>query len=361
MNRPLLALSAFALLTACGTRPPIDIDAPVRLQSKANFYLRTGMDTDPSVYLGRFIPRGTPPDEIDEANAQRTECSSYFSVRQVGGGGVQLDEYFAATSQAAAALGISGSPGFGVQHGAVHIVRARYKFLAKWIAHLRDPAGFAECCAKADNNCSDKVIGEFIGGSGDLMQAAQSMSESDGRVPGAAQFDVRDGYTWRVAQTIPEPNPPGSPPVFFAFKLSPVRIVDPEPGAQDWCDKVPKVSHGMYFCGVSRWVNSEADARDMAMLHAHRQTVRHLGNLLRQGGSGSRQAQDRASAIDLVLQDQTRFQHASEGLVRFMKDENWKIEEEPGPQRWRYKAKVLAFIHKNEIEAATAVVERAGR
>lgn len=357
MNRPLVILGAFALLTACGTRPPSGMTSPVRVQGKANFYLRTGFDTDPSAYLGRFVPRGTPADAIDDANTVRTECSNFFSVRRVGGGGVQLDEYFSASSQAAAALGISSSPAIGVQHGAARIARIRYTFVDKWIADLRDPAGFAECCARTDNNCSDRIIGEFIGGTGDLMQAVQAASETQGSIPAIAQLDVRDGYAWRTSQSMPNP-------VFFAFKLSPVAPGAPGGGSaaqQDWCRKVPKVGHGQYFCGVSEWVDSEAVARETALLDAQRQTVRFLGTRIQQDGSGSRQAQGRANAIDLVLRDQARFQRASEGLVRYMKDEDWKIEEEQGTQRWRYRAKVLAFIHNNQVRDAAAAVERAAR
>ena len=107
MSRPSprsIVLLGAAVLAPVGLAIAKKIPAPEFVPPTTNFHLRTAFDTDPSVYLGRFVP----DDDMvpDEATARKTACSQYLSVRKVGGGGVEYDEVFEASSAAAMGLGI---------------------------------------------------------------------------------------------------------------------------------------------------------------------------------------------------------------------------------------------------------------
>jgi hypothetical protein len=54
--------------------------------------LESGLfDTDPSGYIGRFVPRGSL--EVDETSAMPLMCSQYVSHRFVDGGGVRMTPF----------------------------------------------------------------------------------------------------------------------------------------------------------------------------------------------------------------------------------------------------------------------------
>ncbi len=73
--------------------PPADFVPPT-----SNFHLRAAFDTEPSVYLGRFIQDGRG--EVYETTERKTSCSGFIAIRQVRGGNVQYDEVFQASASA---------------------------------------------------------------------------------------------------------------------------------------------------------------------------------------------------------------------------------------------------------------------
>lgn len=345
----LCALSAGAL-TGCGggVVQPEGRGASMP-RPKPNFFLRTGFDTDPSTYLGRFVPAGTPPEAIDDANAIRTTCSQFFKVRKVGGGGVRYDEYFAASQSASAGLNLPEvSPVTAQASGqAGQVVRVQYTLIEKWVVDLDDPAGYSKCCAEADNHCSPQIIGEFLSGTGRLLYADSSASDASVGMAGNG-LEAKDGFIWRQAVDFPQP-------VFFAFKLTPSQAVAGTPSTQaNWDTKVPAVGHGKYFVGVSEWLASEAVARDGALLDARRQAIKYLGETISQKGSGGTAISGNGADFETRIQSGEVFERASRGVARFVKDQDWKVEEDRTPTGRRYRAKVLAFIGNDQVDAAAA-------
>lgn len=357
-----LALAALTMpLLACGGGPSGPTLQPTMVRPKANFFLRTGFDTDPSVYLGRFVPDAVGDGDIDDANAQRTACSQFFTIRKVKGGGVTYDEYFRASESASAGLSLPADDvpiKAGISHQNGRVVRVQYTLTDKWIADLTDPAGYDACCRKADGNCSGRIVGEFLGGTGKLYYADMRATSADLKAAEMAGVEYRDGVAWRQAVEFKQP-------VFFAFKLSPANGgVGPGAGsaAADWAGgKVPKVGHGQYFVGVSEWVVSERLARDQALLEARRQVIRYLGEAIQQSATRNETLAGDLAALTARLEEKGTLQRASQGVASFVKDEDWKVESTQGPDGWQYKAKVLAFIATDTLEQAARAAADATR
>ena len=107
-----LHLAAVAVLcSACGPGQTSLRPAPPAAPRPAvsNVHLRSAMDADPSVYLGRFVSDDAPASSIDEAMAAKLACSTHFTVRKVDAGGVEFDHVYQASSQAFAGLNIPQS------------------------------------------------------------------------------------------------------------------------------------------------------------------------------------------------------------------------------------------------------------
>lgn len=351
---PALSLCAAALLASCGPPPaPGRIELP---RPKPNFYMRTGFDDDPSPYIGRFIPDSATPNTIDDAASRKTECSQYYSIRRVGGGGVTFDEYFAASNAAAAGLNVPTDLPLraGASGGTGQVLRVQYTLTGKWIGDVSDPAAYARCCAEADGRCTQRVIGEFLEGTGRIYRATVSHTEGGASTP-AAGVEFRDGMYWR--ETVEFQNP-----IFFAFKLTPgrpERANSPAGGAcpPEWARRPPRVAHGTYFVGVSEWIDSEQRARDEAMLHARRQLIRFLGQFIRENSERGESTRGQAGKLASTVEQTTNLDLAAQALTRFVKDEDWCLESTQGPDRWQYRAYVLAFLSNEARQpAADAIV-----
>lgn len=338
----LCALAAPALLSACGgmsdTLPTVgELNLP---RPKANFYVRSGFDTDPSSYLGRFIPAGVPAGQIDDAHGVRTPCSQHYAIRKVSGGQVKYDEYFTASQEASAGLNLPQLPTVSAElsHETQQVVRVQYTLHEKWIADLEDPAAYARCCAQAVENCSGQIISEFLSGTGKLLYVDGAQRGGSLGAMGTG-VSMKDGFQWQQAVEFEQP-------VFFAFKLAPAQLQAPAERTSNWDTKVPKVSYGEYFVGVSEWLSSEAIARDGALLDARSQAIKYLGERIQQQGS----ARHSVSAQGVESSVEAQIERASAGVARLMKDEDWKIEEEQGPTGYRYRVKVLAFMGSEQLE-----------
>jgi hypothetical protein len=331
-----LIFGTLLLAAACGSRPAVDDsrNLAAALEAKPNFFLRgSGLDQDPSAYLGRFVPDDAGPEAVDEAAAMRLACSEHFTVRKVKAGNVELDEYFTAGTSAAASLGLPAAGGSAAfEQG--RVVRVRYRLTEKWIADLADPAGFEACCKRAGDQCTRRVVGEFLAGTGEILTtASQGLGADVAGTTGAAE--LKDGVAWSRKIRFDEP-------VFFAFRLTENRFTGPGTCAANWADEPPRSAQGRYFVGVSEWVESERLAREQAMFDARRQVVRYLGEHIRQG--------------DARFGDEGFVQRSSAALAKFVKDECWKPEQYEGPEGWRYRARVLTFVPEAEVSGAAAAL-----
>ena len=91
------------------------------------------------------MPDAVAAGDIDDANAQRTTCSQFFTLRKVNGGGVTYDEYFGASEAASAGLSlpVNDVPVTAqASHQSGRVVRVQYRLTDKWIADLTDPAAY---------------------------------------------------------------------------------------------------------------------------------------------------------------------------------------------------------------------------
>ena len=199
-NRHVICLfPVFAMLAACSGVPLSGEDYAPTVIPKANFFLRTSIDQDPSVYLGRFIADDTSPDAIDDSAAMQLTCSRFFTVKKIPAAGVEYDEYFQAGTAASASLGIPQMQ-LAASAERVRAVRIKYTATEKWVAHLEDPAGFEACCKQAPDQCTGWYVGEFLAGTGSIYTVAKEKSEAGASgeikgVPVGAEF--KDGITRR--------------------------------------------------------------------------------------------------------------------------------------------------------------------
>ncbi len=274
--------------------------------------------------------------DIDDAAAQRTACSRFFEVRKVGGGGVEYDEYFQAgmKAQAGLSLPLGGLPfSAGASHERTRVVRVKYRLTDKWIAHLADPVGYKACCAQAEDNCSRRIIGEYLGGTGEILSVDTRATEAGASYAGVGA-EVRDGLVWRKGRKFPEP-------VFFAFKISAASM------EADWeSGRPPKSAKGQYFVGLSEVAQSERAARAGALANARRQVIDYLGRRARDAGS-----QQVPGLASLAAQASAPATAEAAGLVvaPYVKDEDWRVERGDGG----YSVKVLAFVDRGRLAEAS--------
>lgn len=329
MRRTLLLL---VLAAGCATRSGI-ANQGATVVSSASVHLRNTFDTDPSTYIGRFVPAGVT--DLDESNTMTLACSKYIKPRFIDGGGVAFSEDISVSTQVAARIGIPVIADASASHTASRTARADYVLTGKLVAEIDDPEGFAACCKSQPDQCTDRFIGEFVQGTGSLRhQAARSTSiEGSGTNPqtgitGSGGFDRSAEWT-RVAEF--------ANPVYFAFKTNPTAYTQ---GAVNtcpsWVDQIPTADGGVYVVGHSDGARSEPKARADA-----------LGD---------------ANAAALQAAGLHRF--ALGGSPIPIRAESWCVTSTPVRRTTRFSARVLAFVANESIAEAkrrAAELEAAAR
>lgn len=358
--RRLSAVALMLVFAGCsGVQMSQDELKHSELPTKPNFFLRVAFDQDPSVFLGRFVPEGAKPADIDETAAMQTPCSKFFTIKKVPVGGVEFDEYFTAGASAAANIGIP-PVAFEASATRTKVVRVKYTATEKWIANLDDPEGFQRCCMQAPGQCTDRFIGEFLSGTGEIFAGYMEGSEASANYTGVtkqAGAEIKDGVTWRRAVAFKNP-------VFFAFKTSENRMgvsgVASGQCQHQFRNAVPKSPLGLYFVGVSDWMPSERVAREQAELDARTQVIRFLGEQIVQGGRSVEVTQGQVDALQVALNDERSMKRMSSGVARYVKDECWENDTTTSPDGTKYQARVLVFFPNEEVDAAKkAVLEEA--
>lgn len=308
---------------------------------KPNMYLRSGFDTDPSMFVGRFLPNGAA--NFDETGATKTSCSQLITWKKVGGGGVVYDEVYNASTAAAASFGIplvakvSGEAETGAS------VRVKYTLTNKMVADIADPAKFEECCKQASDQCTGLYIGEFIEGNGELYYASNQGSDFSAKgatTKLAGDVEVHNGVAW--SKSIAFPNP-----VYFAFKTT----ANPysggvAAGCGDWVNGPPKSTQGQYFVGVSDPIQSERVARDQALLNARVQTVKWSAEAIKSGTVQATVISGSVGDLDAAVATEDTFEALSQGVATLVKDESWCVTSQGTPGGTVFTAKVLAFVPK---------------
>ncbi|MBT3217859.1 MAG: hypothetical protein HN348_02100 [Proteobacteria bacterium] len=340
-----LALSTL-LLAGCPKQPITTPDTiGPKVNPKPNMYLRSSFDTDPSSYIGRFVPTGMT--NLDETSAMQLTCGQYIKYKRIGGGGVQYDEVYQASTSAAASFGIPLVASITGGHESGTNVRVKYVLTAKMVANIEEPAAFEACCKQAADQCTDLFIGEFMEGTGELYYAtAQGTSGKGGaNLPqGDLAVEFKNGVAW--AKSIAFPNP-----VYFAFKTTKNQYTGQGPtGCGDWVNAPPRSTQGQYFVGLSDPMQSERVARDAAIKNARVQTVQWAGQAISEGSIEARVNEGVVQDITSALREDTIIETASKGVATHVKDEAWCVTTQASPSGSLYVAKVLAFIPKEATQ-----------
>lgn len=348
MNATRYALATAVLLA--GFSPTAEakkrVPPPEFVPPTTNLHLRAAFDTDPSVYLGRFVPDDAAVP--DESAARKTACSQYISYRNVGGGGVEYDEVFESSAAAAMGLGVPKTElTLGGKAGESASLRAKYVLTTKLVADISDPVAFASCCRQSPTECTGRFVGEFIEGTGSIWAARSSSAE--GNVLKSLQkvgFDVeaRNGVTWSRSRNFPQP-------VFFAFRVTEVPEVD----CKALVNNPPRSEKGWYFGAVSEPLPSEKIARDAAMAGAREQAVKYVGEAITTGSVSNTAIGGDAGAAMAKFDDEQFVRRAAEGMARFVKDELTCVEESPSVDGPRYTVRTLAFMPAGALEEAARV------
>jgi hypothetical protein len=326
------SLALLLCLTALGCRKKGETETLGALPG-SNVYLRSSIDADPSVYLGRFIPTGST--DVDEAGAMSLACSKFIRYRAIDGGGVQYTESLNISSDAALRLGIPVVASAEGAHSASRMVDVSYTLTGKMVAEIPDPDGFATCCKTQPDQCTDRYIGEFIQGTGAVQTASASQSSASGSgiapngLAGGAEASRSSAYSKGIRF---------DQPVYFAFKVTRTPYVQ---GAAstcgDWVRSPPIAESGLYVVGQSDPARSESMARNRALWNAIVQAAPSLGSTL-------------SPSEDL----------SSSSALAGMRAEQWCVDSRMEEGDLRYVAKVLVYIPQESVEAALAAAPSAG-
>jgi hypothetical protein len=338
---PLCAAALFVFVSpALGGKK---VPPPAFVPPTTNMQLRAAFDTDPSSYLGRFIP----DDAVvpDEAAAIKTACSAYIRPRRVGGGGVEYDEVFEASAATALGLGVPNTDlQLGGRGGKSASLRAQYVLTNKVIADITDPVAFASCCRQSPTACTGRFVGEFIEGTGSIWVAQSSSSDASvlkALQAGGLDVEAARGSTWSRSRKFPNP-------VYFAFRVTEVPKVD----CASLVNNPPTSDRGFYFGSVSEPLPSEKLAREAAMGGAREQAIKYLGEAIATGSVASTVIGGEVGAASARFNDEQFVKRAAEGLARFVKDELSCVEQSPSVDGPRYTVRTLAFMPAGALDEA---------
>ena len=333
-------LPLLLVLAACGTtRPPapeVTMPGPVRLRAPDNsLYVRASFDDDPTSYVGRMLPAGLAATEVDEGAAFQSRCSKFVAYKSVKASGT-FEQRFNASSGVKGSLGVAGVGGVSGSSGAEAGLLVKYALTQKLIGEVKDPDGFFQCCKAAPEQCTERMIGEFLRGTGTVAQYAGSADEvkAGGSYKMAnAALEYKDGAAWKRVTTFED--------VYFAFKTTATGAGAKAGGVctTDWARRIPSSLDGQYFVGVSPGTGSESQAFELALRDARKQVIRYLGEAIR-----SRYTET-SRAVEGLFDDETLVEASAEGVASLVKDEcRGDVETTPTPDGLRHVARVLAFF-----------------
>lgn len=333
-------------------RAPTEQGVGPTVVASSDIYLRSAFDTDPSGYIGRFLPEGG---EVDESASAPTRCSEHIGYREVGGGNVQYDELFQASTQAALRVGMPEILGIGLGGSGGRVVRIQYQLSRKLVAEIEDPAAFEACCQAAPDQCTSRYVAEFFEGTGAVSYAigAEGAVELSAVAEGVTGgIELGHGMAWQRSIEFPEP-------VYFALKTAPnpyTGAAAAVAGCGEWVDQPPRSALGQYFVGLSDPLPSERAAREAALLDARVQVVRWVEQSITTHSAASSSIAGELGALTTQLQQQGAVEAASGGVASLVKDQSWCIKALPTPAGYVHVAYVLGFLPGEQAEDAQRAV-----
>jgi hypothetical protein len=340
-----------ASTNGCGVpEPPPAVAVPPSaiLQPTRGIQLRAAFDDDPTIYVGRFIPEALPAQEIDETSAVQTRCSEYYGYKVVNAF-QEHDELVSTSRKVAGAIGIKPLAAIGVSGQNTGTVRVHYTLKKRMQVAPKDAGALARFFAAAPDQCSGKVIGEFLMGSGEVYEALGSKAqvEASGVVkPLTGEISFKDDVAWKQVNAFTD--------MYFAFLTTGAGAVQAvsstDDGTCSWCDTVPASLDGTYFCGISPPATSETMARDLAMRNAREQVVKFLGEFL------TAESETQSSLIQGYLKNTQITATAAAGVASQVKDQKWcKASATSTPEGDKLTSKVLAFFPNAEKKRSAAM------
>lgn len=313
---------ALFLLAGCPKTP--GPQAPSMAPS-SNVYLRNSFDTDPSGYIGRFLPAGLA--DLDESSGMTMACSEHISWRFVDGGGVKTSEVLNASTAVSARFGVPLVARGSGSASATRSARVAYTLTGKMVSTVEDPAAFAACCKAQPDQCTDRMVGEFLQGTGSVYfeasrEAGASGEGTDPSSMAGGDVTFSHGSAWQRAAEFPNP-------VYFAFKVTPTPYTQQAvTTCADWVQSPPPAEGGMHVVGHSSAVKTEQAARRKAMNNAHVQAGRATG---------------------------LGMQAMANGTTIGVQEKEWCVEQTGTADKVRYTAHVLGFISDAEQERIRAM------
>lgn len=257
------------LLPGCAKGPSPTPQSGPSIAPSHTVFLRNSFDTDPSGYVGRFLPEGEQ--HLDESMGMSLACSAHIQHRFIEGGNVSYTELLETSSAVTARLGIPlVAGGSGTASGAGQ-VRVEYTLTGKMLGEISDPVAFNQCCTEQPEQCTTRYIGEFLQGTGAVYhQSERAASVGASAITPQGQGGVEGSHeaSWERAVTFPDP-------VYFAFKTS--RTTHRQSTGTDcagWPAQLPPDPGRWYGVGThSRSARSETIARNRAMINAMNQAA----------------------------------------------------------------------------------------
>lgn len=316
-------------------KSPIGFGTPQAnsLAPSPNVFLRNSFDTDPSSYLGRFMPEGLLA--LDESAGMSLACSEHITWRYVDGGGVKYTEFLQASTEASARIGVPVFAGAKGQGSSSSIVRVEYELTGKMIAEIDDPVAFNACCDSSPDQCTTRYVGEFIQGTGSVYHLSDESLTMDahGNHPAGVggDMDFERGISWKRAVEFPNP-------IYFAFKVAGTGHHQASTGTcSSWGQSIPAKDGRSYVIGVSRESKSETSARNRAITNA---TVQ-------------------AAAAGLI-EYEFYGEELPPGTVTSVNPEDWCVEATETAKGTRYIAKVLAWAPISDAVADPGITDSSG-
>ena len=307
--------------------------------AKPGMFLRVGFDDDPSDMIGRFLPDGLGPGEIDESQGMQTRCSQFITYKEVRAGGT-YQEYFNASRGLKASLGVSGIGGASGGFGDDASLRVKYTLHKKMRAVVDDAAALDRCCTAAPGQCTELFLGEFLYGTGLIYQAVGAQDDFEAGASGkgvSAEIEYQDQVAWKRMTSFED--------VYFAFKTQRHVAADRGLCDEDWVSETPTSLDGTYFVGVSAPSPAEGLAREAAEDDGRRGVLRYLGQFLSSASAGL------DSVLEGHLEDVRTRTAMTEGITSRVQAKCWDVEKTGTAAGNRYVARVLVFLPKTQEEA----------
>lgn len=301
--------------------------------------LRSAFDGDPSHYLGRFMAP-VAEGEVDETRAMATACSPHITFKRIPAGGVTYDELLEVNRAVAARFHLPLVGGGSASHEDASQTRVQYTLTAKLVAEVADPAALVACCTAQPDQCTERYVGEFLEGTGQVFRATSSETSAEAQVqvaPGSGAASVAFGHSWEASMTFTEPT-------FFAFRLNETPFVAKVQQSCPWVDAPPAFPGEVTFVGHSGDDPQETEekAREKALKDVRAQAAKRGVGVEGPTGIGKVRRDLMGTSLGDKLKDRIKATTSKGGIP--VTEREWCVERVQTADGTRFEARVLATV-----------------